>query len=150
MKLIKNKLVLFALFSAVFGIGCFLGMKVTSYLYNEYCFSQILDTDAIALASKIDTVCRLRLGQVGATIEFLETEIDWNIVALANSANIQEGDYRHNILRAAKTYRELYHSQSLAADMVNEVLSDIKKMDSFEYESPLCCLVRSAGHQKNL
>ncbi|OGL43195.1 MAG: hypothetical protein A2161_01375 [Candidatus Schekmanbacteria bacterium RBG_13_48_7] len=150
MKLIKKKLVLFALFSSVFTAGCLLGMKVTSHIYNKCCFSQILDHDAIALASKIDTVCQLRLGQVGVTIDLLEKGIDWNIVALAQAPNIREGDYRYNILRAAKTYRAIFPSHSLLTDIVDDALSDIKKIESFEYDTPLCCLVRSAGRQKNL
>jgi hypothetical protein len=150
MKLIKNKIVLFALLSLMFLIGCLLGMKVTSYLYKKYCFSQILDHDAIALASKIDTVCQLRLGQVGNTIDLLEKGIDWNIVALAQTPNIREVDYKYNILRAAKTYREVVPSRSQATGMVNDILSGVEKIDSFENNTPLCCLVEYAKSQKKL
>jgi hypothetical protein len=102
------------------------------------------------LAWQIDTVCQLRLGQVGATIEYLENAIDWNIASLARSADMKENDYRYNILSAAKTYREIVPSCSPITDIVNDILNDIKKMDSFEYDSPLCSLVKSTECQKNL
>jgi len=150
MKLMNNKLGLCILFCLVCFAGFFAGLKTTSYLYYKYYFSQILDRDALDLASQIDTVCQLRLGQVGATIDLLEKRIDWGIVALAQSTNIQEGDYRYNILRAAKTYREIYHSRSQIADTVDCILSDIEKIYLFEYDGPLCRLVEYSKSQKTL
>jgi hypothetical protein len=150
MKLINNKLGLCILFCLVCFAGFIVGIKITSYYYNTYCFSRILDRDAIALASQINTVCQLRLGQVGTTIDLLEKEIDWNIVGLAQTPNVQEGDYRYNILRAAKTYREIYPSRSQVADVVYNALSNIEKIYMFEYDTPLCRLVECAESQKKL
>jgi len=150
MKLMNNKLGLCILFCLVCFAGFLAGLKTTSYLYNKYCFSQILDRDAIALASQINTVCQLRLGQVGTTIDLLEKEIDWNIVGLSQAHDIQKNDYRYNILRAAKTYREIYHSRSQIADVVDNALSNIEKIYMFEYDSPLCRLVEYAESQKKL
>jgi hypothetical protein len=150
MKLIKNKLVIFALFAAVFAIGCFLGMEATSHLYDKYCFSQLLDCNALDLASQINIVCQLHLGQIASTIDHLEKGIDWNIVALARNTNIQKDDYRYRILRAAKTYRGIYHSRSQIADMVDCILNDIEKIYVFEYDSPLCRVVENAKYQKKL
>jgi len=150
MKLISNKLGFCILFCLVCFAGFLAGLKTTSYLYNKYFFSQILDRDAIALASQINTVCQLRLGQVGTTIDLLEKEIDWNIVGLAQAPNIQKDDYRYNILRAAKTYRELCHSRSQIADVVDNALSNIEKIYMFEHDSPLCRLVEYAESQKKL
>jgi hypothetical protein len=150
MKLISKKLGLYILFCLVCFAGFIVGIKTTSYYYNTYCFSQILDRDAIALASQINTVCQLRLGQVGTTIDLLEKEIDWNIVALAQTPNIPEGDYRYNILSAAKTYREIVPSHSQFTHMIDYILSDIEKIDSFEYDTPLCCLVEYTKNQNKL
>jgi hypothetical protein len=150
MKLISNKLGLCILFCLVCFTGFFAGLKTTAYLYYKYGFSQILDSSALDLASQIDTVCQLRLGQVGTTIDNLEKRIDWNIVGLAQTPNIQEGDYRYNILRAAKTYREIYPSRSQVADIVDNALSNIEKIYLFESDTPLCRLVKYAESQKKL
>ena len=150
MKLISNKLRLCILFLLVCAVGFIAGLETTSYLYNKYYFSQILDHDAIELASQIDTVCQLRLGQVGATIDILEKRIDWNIACLAQTPYIPENDYRHNILRAAKTYRSIYPSRSQIADKVAYILSNIEKIYLFESNSPLCRLVEYAESQKKL
>jgi hypothetical protein len=150
MKLTKNVPVLFALFAVVFAVGCLIGMEAASHLYSKYCFSQTLDSNTIELASQINIVCRLRLGQIAATIDYLEEGIDWNIVVLAQAPNVKENDYRYNILRAAKTYREIYHSRSQAADMINDILKDIEKIQVFKYDNPLCRLVEYSKNQKEL
>lgn len=141
MKLIQNKFALVIFFILVLAFGFFAGLKTTAHLYHKYCFSKILDDNAIVLAWQINTVCQLRLGQVEETIDYLDKAIDWNIVSLAWSADIKEEDYRYRILGGAKLYRQVYHSHSQIADLVEDVLNDINGVYLVEGDSPLCRLM---------
>lgn len=150
MKLIQNKFALVIFFILVLAFGFFAGLKTTSHLYHKYCFSKILDDNAIVLAWQINTVCQLRLGQVEETIDYLEKAIDWSIVSLARSADIKEDDYRYRILNGAKIYRQIYNSRSHISDLVEDVLNDINEVYLVESDSPLCRLVEYSKNQKKL
>jgi len=150
MKLMNNKLGLCILFCLVCFAGFLAGLKTTSYFYRKYCFSQILDDNALMLAWQINTVCQLRLGQIEETVDYLEKAIDWNIVSLARSADMKEDDYRYGILSVAKTYRQIYHSHSLITDSVEDVLNDINEVYLVESDSPLGRVVECAESQKKL
>ena len=148
MKSIKRKFALSILFLLVFTVGCFVGFATSSYLYYRHVFSKAVDRNAIELASQINRVCQLRLGEVDTAIEHLEMMIDGNIVSVVLTPHIPETDYRHRILRAAKTYREIYPSKSEMASKVAGALKEVPKIDTFKCDSPLSRLVKHAESQK--
>ena len=149
MKLTKGKLWLCVLFFIVFIVGCFVGIGAASYQYYRYVFSKEVDRSAIELASQINIMCQLRLGEVDAAITQLENMIDINVVSVALTPNIPETDYRHRVLRAVKTYREIYPSKSQFASKADDALEDIPKIDTFKCDNPLCRLVEHAESQKD-
>lgn len=163
MKSTKSKLTLLALFLLVFIVGCFVGIGTASYLYYRHVFSKQTDRSAIELGSQISIVCLLRLEEVESAITQLENMIDNNVVSVALTPNIPETDLRHYILRGAKTYREIYPSQTQFASIVDDALADIPKIDKFEsdnslykpetcpgkFTKSLCRLVKHAESLKN-
>ena len=148
MKLIQKKFALVIFFILVLAFGFIAGLKTTAYLYKKHCFSKILNDNAMMLAWQIDTVCKLHLGQVEETIDYLENAIDLNIVSMARSADMNEGDYKYLILSAAKTYRQVYRSHSSINDSVEDVLNDINDVYLVEGDSPLGRVVEYAKFQK--
>lgn len=149
MKLSKGKLGLSVSFFLVFTVGCLVGLTASSYLYYRHVFSKAVDRSAIELAMQITPVCELRLGEIDAAIEHLERMIDNNIVSVALTPDIPKTDYRHRVLRAAKTYREIYPSKSEMASKVTDALKEIPKIDTFKCNSPLCRLVKLATADKD-
>ena len=124
-----------------FIIGCLIGLFVSSYLYYKYVFSNVEDRNATDLARQINTLSRLRLGEVDAVIDNMEMKVDSNIVSIALTPNRSLTDYRRRVLRGAKTYREIYPSKSEAASSVRDALREIQKIDTFTCKTPLCRLV---------
>ena len=149
MKLSKSKIVFSVSFFLVFIVGCFIGLMASSYLYYRHVFSKTVYRNAIELASQINKVCQLRLGETDAVIKDLERMIDSNIISVALTPHIPETDYRHKALRAAKTYREIYPSESSVASQVADALKEIPKIGTFKCDSSLCRLVKSAASQKD-
>jgi len=141
MSVAKGKLGLVVLLFIVFIVGCLVGLGTSSYLYYRNVFSKRLDRNATDLGGQINTVSRLRLGEIDGVINDLEMSIDGNIRSVALTPHIPRTDYRYKVLRAAKTYREIYPSKSGKASQVNEALREIPKIHSFKCESPLCRLV---------
>jgi len=149
MKWSKGKLGLCVLFFIVFIVGCFVGIGAASYQYYRCVFSKEVDRSAIELFYQVNIVCQLRLGEVDPAITQLENMIDNNVVSVALTPNIPETDHRYRLLRAVKTYRDIYPSQTQFASMVNDALEDIPKIDTFEFDSPLSRLVKHAESQKD-
>lgn len=149
MKSRKRKIGLLALFLLVFFVGCWLGFGTSSYLYYRHVFSKAVDRSATELALQIRPVCHLRLGEVDAAIKTLDGMIDNNIVAVAQTPLIPKTDYRHRVLRAAKTYREIYPSKSGFASKVDDALRDIPKLETFKCENSLARLVKRSESQED-
>jgi hypothetical protein len=149
MKFTKRKIGLFVLFLLVFFAGYVVGVGTSSYLYYRHVFSKAVDRSAIELASQIQPVCQLRLGEVDAAIETLDRMIDNNIIAVVQTPLIPKTDYRHGVLRVAKTYREIYPSKSGFASKVTDALSDIPKIETFKCENSLARLVKRSEAQKD-
>jgi hypothetical protein len=149
MTLSKSKLGLSVSFFLVFTIGCLVGLMASSYLYYRHVFSKMANENAVNLGWGINRLCELRLGEVDAAIKHLERNIDNNIVTVALTLNIPETDYRHRMLRAAKTYREIYPSKSEMASKVTDALKGIPKIDTFKCNNPLCRLVKLATADKD-
>jgi len=147
-KLTKRKIGLFVIFLLVFLAGYMVGIAKASYLYYRYVFSKAVDRSAIELAMQITPVCQLRLGEVDAAIETLERMIDNNIVTIDQTPYIPKTDYRHGVLRAAKTYREIYPSKTEFAPKVADALRDIPKIETFKCENSLARLVKRSESQK--
>ncbi len=144
-----RKIGLFVLCLLVFCAGYVVGVGTSSYLYYRHIFSKAVDRSAIELASQIRPVCHLRLGEVDAAIKALEGMIDNNIIAVARTPYIPITDYRHRVLRAAKTYREIFHSKSGFAPKVDDALRDIPKLETFKCENSLARLVKRAESQED-
>jgi len=149
MKLSKGKLGLSVSFFLVFTVGCLVGLTASSYLYHRHVFSKMADENAVNLGWRINRLCELRLGEIDAAIKQLERNIDINIITVALTPNIPETDYRHRMLRAAKTYREIYRSKSEMASKVKDALKGIPKIDTFKCNSPLCRLVKLSTADKD-
>ncbi|MBW8041771.1 MAG: hypothetical protein FVQ85_17480 [Planctomycetes bacterium] len=149
MKSRKRKIGLIVLFLLVFFIGYWLGVVTSSYAYYRHIFSKAVDRSATELAMQIRPVCHLRLGEVDAAIKALDGMIDNNIIAVAQTPLIPITDYRHRVLRAAKTYREIYPSKSGFAPKVDDALRDIPKLETFKCENSLARLVKLAKSQED-
>ncbi len=149
MKLTKRKIGFFVLFLLVFFAGYKVGEVKASIMYYRHVFSKVVDRSATELALQIRPVCHLRLGEVDAAIKTLDGLIDNNIIAVAKTPLIPKTDYRHRVLRAAKTYRELYPSKSGFASKVDDALRDIPKLETFKCENSLTRLVKRAEAQKD-
>lgn len=145
----KRKIGLFVLFLLLFFVGFVVGVGTSSYAYYRHIFSKAVDRSAIELALQIGPVCQLRLGEVDAAIQALEGMIDNNIIAVAQTPLIPKTDYRHGVLRAAKTYREIYPSKSGFASKVDDALRDIPKLETFKCENSLARLVKRAKSQED-
>ena len=144
MRLPKSKLGLAVLLFLVFVVGCFVGLMTSSYLYYRHVFSKAVDENAVDLGWEITTLSRLRLGEIDAVINDLEMMVDGNIRSVALTPHIPRTDYRYKMLKAAKTYRDIYPSRSERAFQVNDALKDIPKIETFECENSLCRLVKHA------
>ena len=143
MRLPKSKLGLAVILFLVFVVGSFVGLMTSSYLYYRHVFSKnMVDRNAVDLGWEINTVSRLRLGEIDAVINDLEMRVDGNIRSVALTPNIPGTDYRYEVLKAAKTYRDIFPSRSERAFQVNDALKDIPKIETFECESSLCRLVK--------
>ena len=81
MRLPKSKLGLAVILFLVFVVGSFVGLMTSSYLYYRHVFSKagLLDRNAVDLGWQINTVSRLRLGEIDAVINDLEMRVDGNI-----------------------------------------------------------------------
>ena len=142
MRLPKSKLGLAVLLFLIFVVGCFVGLMTSSYLYYRHVFSKVVDENAVDLSWEITTVSRLRLGEIDAVINDLEMRVDGNIRSVALTPNIPRTDYRYEVLKAAKTYRDIYPSRSERAFQVNDALKGIPKIETFECETSLYRLVK--------
>jgi hypothetical protein len=142
MRLPKSKHGPAVLLFLVFVVGCFAGLMTSSYLYYRHVFSKAVDENAVDLKWEITTVSRLRLGEIDSIINDLEIRIDGNIRSVTLTPNIPRTDYRYEVLKAAKTYREIYPSRSEIAFQVNDALKDIPKIETFECETSLYRLVK--------
>jgi len=132
----------------VFLVGCFTGLFGASYQYYKHVFSKAVAQNAEDVSWQIRTVSHLRLGEIDDAINSLEGKIDNNILAIARTHNITETDYRYRILREAKTYREIYPSNSVEASQVISALEKFPKLEKFKCENSLCRLVKQAQSQK--
>ncbi|MEA3226202.1 MAG: hypothetical protein U9Q07_09640 [Planctomycetota bacterium] len=148
MRLPRSKLGLAVLFFLVFVVGCFVGLMTSSYLYYRHVFSKAVDENAVDLKREITILSQLRLGEIDAVIDDLEMRVDGNIRSVALTPNIPRTDYRYKVLKAAKTYRDIYSSKSERASQVTGVLKDIPKIETFECETPLCRLVKHAKEKE--
>lgn len=144
MKIQKVRFVLAVLLFIVFIVGCLFGLVTSSYLYYRHVFSKMVEQNAIDLGWQVRTLSQLRLGEIDDVINDLEISIDSNIRSLAQTPHIQIEDYRYKTLRAAKTYREIYPSQSQNVSQVNDALREIPKFEMFDCQGPLYRLVKQA------
>lgn len=138
----------FGLVVLVFLFGCFIGLFGASYQYYKHVFSKAAAQNAEDVSWQIMTVSNLRLGEIDDAINFLEKKIDSNILAIARTQNITEDDYRYYVLRTAKTYREIYPSNSGNASQVVSALEEFPKLEKFKCENSLCRLVKQTPSQK--
>ena len=149
MRSLRRKIGLSGLLLVVFIIGCVVGVMTSSYLYYRHVFSKVVDENASDLIRQINTLCKLRLGEVESVIDDLETRVDTNVRSVALTSHIPRTDYRHGALRTAKTYREIYPSRSEIASEANDALKGIAKFETFKCESSLSRLVKQAGPDSN-
>lgn len=112
MRLPKSKLGFAVLLFLIFVVGYFAGLMTSSYLYYRHVFSKAVNENAVDLGWEITTLSQLRLGEIDVVIDDLEMRIDGNIRSVALTPNIPRTDYRYRILKAAKTYRDIYPSIS--------------------------------------
>jgi len=148
MQRLIGKVGLIGAFLLVFVLGGLIGMFGASYLYYRYVFSKAVDEAAVELGWQIRTLSQLRLGETDSAINDIEMGVDANIRSIALTPHIPITDYRYKVLRAAKTYREIYPSKSEISSQVNDALREIPKIDTFKCEGPLCRLVKQAEENK--
>ncbi len=106
--------------------------------------ASVVERNVRDLMWRMNTLCRLRLGEIDAVIKDLETRLDDNITCVALSPQRAEADYHYRALRAVKTYRELHPSTSAKASQVAEALKEIPKIEAFKCDSALRRLIEHA------
>jgi len=104
----------------------------------------VMDRNVHDLMWRMNTLCRLRLGEVDAVIEDLETKLDDNITCVVLTPQKGETDYHYRALKGVKTYRERHPSTSAKAPQVTEALKGIPKVDAFQCDGPLRRLVEQS------
>jgi len=144
MKLRARKVGLITGFLLVFVAGCVVGLFGASWLWYRHVIGRQVDQVAVNLAMDIHRASQLRLGEVDAVLDDLEMSIDSGIVSVGLTPHIPITEVRRRRLRAAKTYREMYHSSSQLASQVAEALAQVERIeiDEFKCEKPLCRLVK--------
>ena len=147
MKLHKRKIGIAIAFLMVFIVGGVIGIFGASYLYHKHVFSYVEMNTVADLYRQIDMVSYLRLKKTDKVIALLDAEIDRNILAVFSHTYI-EADCQYSVLRVAKTYREIYPSNSEKASKVINALKEFPKLEKFKCESSLCRLVKQARSQK--
>lgn len=150
MRLSARKFGLATAFLLVFVAGCAVGVFGASRAYYRFHMGTRVDEVAVDLGMQVTTASRLRLGEVDSVINDLETRIDMGIVSVGLTAHIPITDDRRDVLRGAKTYREIYPSKSKIASQVAEALEKVAKIEIEEFtcEGPLCRLVEDGAPQK--
>ena len=136
-----------AVLLVVFVIGCFVGLMTSSYLYYEHVFSKAADERAIALHQNVIALSHLRLGEIDTLIDVYETRVDSEIRTISQNLRTPPNDSSYKVLKAAKTYRELYPSTSKLASKVKDSLKDIPKLQASKCENSLRRLVEKAGEK---
>ena len=147
MKLHKRKIGVAIAFLMVFIVGGLIGIFGASYLYHKHVFSYVEMNTVADLYRQIDMVSYLRLKKTDKVTALLEAEIDSNILAVFSSTYI-EADCQYKALRFAKTYREIYPSNSRKAFKVINALEKFPKLEKFKCENSLCLLVKQAQSQQ--
>jgi hypothetical protein len=138
------------LFALVFIAGCLVGVFAASYQYHKVVFSYFATGSQADLYKQILIASHLRLGETNEATVLLDSDIDAKIVSVSSPGYAYNTEYRDEVLRAAKTYRVLYPSDSIYADKVNGILNNYPKKDTFKCENSLCRLEQQANKQNNL
>ena len=110
--------------------------------------ASVLERNVRDLMWRMNTLCRLRLGEIDAVIKDLEARLDDNTTCVALSPQRAEADYHYRALRGVKTYRELHPSTSAKAPQVAEALKEIPKVEVFQCDGPLRRLIEHAPPEK--
>jgi hypothetical protein len=124
-------------FVLVFIAGCLIGIFAASYQYYKVVFSYYAANTQAELYRQILIVSHLHLKEPNEAIALLDADIDKKIVDISSPVYAYNTEYRDYVLKAAKTYRELYPPYSEIADKVNEILVTIPKLEIFIDEDPL-------------
>ncbi|HBG78256.1 MAG TPA: hypothetical protein DDW84_05320 [Phycisphaerales bacterium] len=139
-----KKLIIIA---AVFILGGVVGLFGSSYLYYKHVFSQLTMQDAETLHWRLVLASKMRLGESDNAVSFLEEGIDSELLGLKNS-KFPKNDFCYYALMEAKTYRNLYPSNSRMSSQVTDALVDIQKLETFRCEGALSRLVKQNQTKK--
>jgi hypothetical protein len=131
-------------FVLVFIAGCLIGIFAASYQYYKVVFSYYAANTQAELYQQILMVSHLQLKESNEAIALLDADIDQKIVDISSPVYAYNTEYRDYVLKAAKTYRELYPPYSEIADKVDEILKPITKIETFKSDNSLGRLVQQA------
>ncbi len=106
--------------------------------------ASVMNRNVRDLMWRMNTLCRLRLGEIDAVIKDLETRLDDNITCVALTPHKAKTDYHYRALKAVKTYRELHPSTSAKAPALAEALKGIPKIEAFQCDGSLRRLIEHA------
>lgn len=110
--------------------------------------ASVMNRNVRDLMWRMNTLCRLRLGEIDAVIKDLETRLDGNITCVALTPQKGETDYHYRALKGVKTYRELHPSTSVRAPQVAEALKGIPKVEALKCDGPLRRLMERAPSEE--
>ena len=150
MKLHKRKIGIVIAFLMVFIVGGVIGIFGASYLYQKHFFPYVEMNTVADLYWQIDMVSYLRLKKTDKVIALLDAEIDSKILAVFSPTYI-EADCQYRVLSFAKTYREIYPSNSKEASKVINALKEIPKIELEKVRCKggvLCRLAKQIQSQK--
>ena len=86
-------------FLLVFLVGCVVGLMGSSYLYYRHVYPNVVDTRTHDLASQLNTLSHLRMGEIEPVVSDLEMLVDGNVVDLARGIpHIPETDRQQHPL----------------------------------------------------
>jgi hypothetical protein len=140
----KSSIMRIVFFILVFIAGCLIGIFAASYQYYKVVFSYYAANTQAELYRQILIVSHLHLTEPNEAIALLDADIDKKIVDISSPVYAYNTEYRDYVLKAAKTYRELYPPYSVYADKVDEILTPITKLEIFKSDNSLVRLVKQA------
>ena len=141
---VKSKLMQFGLLLVALIIGIVVGAFGCGYQYQSIVLPNCAADYAGQTASMLNTVSMLRLGETEEAIQYLDLQIDHDILYLDVGMYGIKTDFILPVLSKARTYRDHYPSVTKDSAKVTDVLERYQPVAEFTCKSPLCRLIEKS------
>ncbi|GEM_PF-898088 len=149
MMLLRQRIGRAGMFLLAFVVGALVGLAASAYLYHKYVFSWTATNQAADIAWQLRTVSHLRLGETEEAVELIEEQIDFHVVALGQERSTAKDGYPYHVLREARTYRDLFPSDSSHSSKAIHILEEYPALGTFECVNSLARLAQRARSQES-